>query len=105
MLVSYHTTTWCHNPEDHDMNLLHYENLKSHTTHFITSVYFTSLPISCRIYNIFNRENHFHVFVIVFHVKEQTSQAQKLWIEEACGQHADISEIQLFICMNVHYLF
>jgi hypothetical protein len=29
-LVSYHITTWCHNPEDHDLNIHHCENLKSH---------------------------------------------------------------------------
>jgi len=27
-LLSYPSTTWCHNPEDNDMNLCH-ENLKS----------------------------------------------------------------------------
>jgi len=30
MLVSYHNITWCHNPEDHDLDLYHHENLKSH---------------------------------------------------------------------------
>jgi hypothetical protein len=29
-LVSYHNTTWCHNPEDLNSNLHHRENLKSH---------------------------------------------------------------------------
>jgi hypothetical protein len=29
MLVSYHTTTWRHNPEDRAFNLRHCENLKS----------------------------------------------------------------------------
>jgi len=28
-IVSYHITTWCHNPEDHNMNLQCHENLKS----------------------------------------------------------------------------
>jgi hypothetical protein len=31
MLVSYHSTTQCHNPEELDMNLHCCENLKSHT--------------------------------------------------------------------------
>jgi hypothetical protein len=31
VLVSWHNTC-CQNPEDHDMNLHHCENLKSHTT-------------------------------------------------------------------------
>jgi hypothetical protein len=30
-LVSYHITTQCHNPEDHDLNLQCCENLKSQT--------------------------------------------------------------------------
>jgi len=30
MLVSYHNTTGHHNPEDLDLNLHHYESLKSH---------------------------------------------------------------------------
>jgi hypothetical protein len=25
-IVSYHITTWCHNPEDHNMNLQCHEN-------------------------------------------------------------------------------
>jgi len=29
MLVSYHFNTWCDNPEDLDLNLHHYESLKS----------------------------------------------------------------------------
>jgi len=31
MLVSYHITIRCHNPEDHDMNPYRHENLKSRT--------------------------------------------------------------------------
>jgi hypothetical protein len=29
-LVSYHITTWSHNPEDHDLNLHRLETLKTH---------------------------------------------------------------------------
>jgi len=31
-LISYHITTWHHNPEDHNLNLYCHENLKSWTT-------------------------------------------------------------------------
>jgi len=30
MVVSYHITTQCHNQKDHDLNLHHHKNLKSH---------------------------------------------------------------------------
>jgi len=30
MLVSYHITAWCNNPEDHNLNLLCFGNHKSH---------------------------------------------------------------------------
>jgi hypothetical protein len=30
LLVFYHITTQCHNPEDHDVNRHHLENLRSH---------------------------------------------------------------------------
>jgi len=32
MLVSYHIPTWCHDPENHGLNLHHCENLKFHTS-------------------------------------------------------------------------
>jgi len=34
MKVSYHITTWCQNPEDHDLNIHHCENLKSQIKYF-----------------------------------------------------------------------
>jgi len=34
-LVSYHMPTHCQNSKDHDMNLHHHENLKSHLVIFI----------------------------------------------------------------------
>jgi hypothetical protein len=36
ILVSYHITTWCHYPEDLDLNLHHCVNLKCHTLKFTT---------------------------------------------------------------------
>jgi len=36
-LVSYHTTTWCHNPDNHDLNLHFHEYLKCFTNIFIFS--------------------------------------------------------------------
>jgi hypothetical protein len=34
-LVSYHISTLCHNPEGHNLNSHHHENLKSGLFHFI----------------------------------------------------------------------
>jgi hypothetical protein len=34
-LIPTYQTTRCHNPEDHNMNLYHHENLKSHLCHWV----------------------------------------------------------------------
>jgi len=45
MFISYHITTWCHIPEDYDLNLHHCEILESHLTYlefvcsFVVDIY------------------------------------------------------------------
>jgi len=76
--LSYNITTWHHNPQDHDLNLHHFESLKSHRSeecHVGLPCYLLSFPLR----NKMNQACNFHPVQAQWHFAIFTSLYLYIW--------------------------